>query len=72
VREKIIHRVIILAVYNLCYNDNYAIRLRFTVSTASLTFTLILPIFIVVDGGCLAVVIRTGDATLIGTMVELT
>jgi magnesium-transporting ATPase (P-type) len=26
----------------------------------------------VVDGGCLAVVIRTGDATLIGTMVELT
>jgi sodium/potassium-transporting ATPase subunit alpha len=27
---------------------------------------------LVVDGGCLAVVIRTGDATLIGTMVELT
>ena len=27
---------------------------------------------LVVDGGCLAVAIRTGDATLIGTMVELT
>lgn len=27
---------------------------------------------LVVDGGCYAVVIRTGDATLIGTMVELT
>jgi magnesium-transporting ATPase (P-type) len=27
---------------------------------------------LVVDGGCLAVVIRTGDGTLIGTMVELT
>jgi sodium/potassium-transporting ATPase subunit alpha len=27
---------------------------------------------LVVDGSCLAVVIRTGDATLIGTMVELT
>jgi len=27
---------------------------------------------LVVDGGCLAIAIRTGDATLIGTMVELT
>lgn len=27
---------------------------------------------LVVDGGCLAVVIRTGDDTLIGSMVELT
>lgn len=27
---------------------------------------------LVVDGGCYAVVVRTGDATLIGTMVELT
>lgn len=27
---------------------------------------------LVVDGGCLAVAIRTGDGTLIGTMVELT
>jgi sodium/potassium-transporting ATPase subunit alpha len=27
---------------------------------------------LVVDGSCLAVVIRTGDATLIGTMVEMT
>ena len=27
---------------------------------------------LVVDGGCLAVAIRTGDATLIGTMVEMT
>jgi len=27
---------------------------------------------LVVDGGCYAVIIRTGDATLIGTMVELT
>jgi sodium/potassium-transporting ATPase subunit alpha len=27
---------------------------------------------LVVDGACLAVVVRTGDATLIGTMVELT
>jgi hypothetical protein len=72
VREKIIHRVIILTAHNICYNDNYAIRLRFTVSTNSSKSTLILPILIVVDGGCLAVVIRTGDATLIGTMVELT
>ena len=27
---------------------------------------------LIVDGGCLAIAIRTGDATLIGTMVEMT
>ena len=76
--------VLNISMYLACYETVIVLELRLKSThfpgrlflfLVSHSLSLSLPLSLslsVVDGGCLAVVIRTGDATLIGTMVELT